>query len=278
MKQLIFLLFLNSSSLSFCQFISNKLTQEKVDKDVKGTTTLVALTGIDEFDEELKKGMKEYWNITEYDFVNKEEIEAKRSNPEYTFLEVIDLKVEAYSGTHYIQEFVFSALPQTTNMPITMLASAKIDDPLSSEIYRACHLVKFVHDAILLAIEGKKDNRGILQTHYNSLVSRLTKKTLLINEKDMEFLKVDDLKKLYPYSFKIVSPDKIREAIESKDDTYCYLVRLPSWIKYVLVADAATGEVIFNIYAVKSSYKDKQLSKRDIRSLSGKIEAAIKVK
>lgn len=69
MKQLIFLLFLNSSSLSFCQFVSNKLTQEKVDKDVKGTTTLVALTGIDE---ELKKGMKEYWNITEYDFVNKE--------------------------------------------------------------------------------------------------------------------------------------------------------------------------------------------------------------
>lgn len=72
MKQLIFFLFLNSSSLSFCQFVSNKLTQEKVDKDVKGTTTLVALTGIDEFDEELKKGMKEYWNITEYDFVNKE--------------------------------------------------------------------------------------------------------------------------------------------------------------------------------------------------------------
>lgn len=69
MKQLIFLLFLNSSSLSFCQFVSNKLTQEKVDKDVKGTTTLVALTGIDE---ELKTGMKEYWNITEYDFVNKE--------------------------------------------------------------------------------------------------------------------------------------------------------------------------------------------------------------
>lgn len=239
-------------------------------ENFKSSKTLVVLTGNKEFDENLKLGMNTYWKLTDYDFIEESEVKSKLSNKKYSFIMPLENQITDNVSTQSYP--ILALLLGGRTDGYNMIAHNEIDNfgkekSVIDASYRAKHLIKILHDYMLLKLDGKVRSycasmRSGLQNIYNEKNHLIKQKTLLIDEAQTK-LNETDAKKYYSGKVKITSKKEIEKIINKGDKDYCYLLPVFTRHKFIYVVDVETGSIIYDYY---SAY-GVTLKKSDIKKV-----------
>jgi len=256
------------------------------------TKTLILLTGNEKFDTNLAKGFKEFWTLTEYDFIESEkEIDTKDKSISY----LIPIKMtitDAYTTQHYKRYGLVIGGEESflyRNVADVILDNFGYEKFVTEAGYRAFGMPKLMQDFIQMRIDGEKISGATITKVrytagivYNKKSTNIKAKTLLIDKKQLKSGKYypygkkksyspDKFKKMYNGKVKFVTTAELEEAINQRNPNFTYLLTVCSRKKYILVVDCASASLWYNGYqpiGIGITSKDiKRLSK----SVNGKV-------
>ena len=205
-------------------------TRENLEHFFK-TKTLVVLdqNPLNTYDSEIQEAMENEWTITEYETIKYDEFEQKRKDPQYSFLMLVNIKYEndklnaVYKflnlslGGDY---FSMSQMPDIVSVPV---AYKNVDE--DSYNYKLGILVRFIQNHIKLIYEHPEVISANIFKYYNDNKGDVKTKTLYLIPEELEpsINSKARISKIYPYSFKLVTSDDIREAIKNRDESVVFL-------------------------------------------------------
>jgi hypothetical protein len=257
-----------------CVVLSGAWAQEQVPTKAEfdsffNTRTLVVMdpNPMSDFNFKIKEVMNKVWVLTEFDFISYNDFEAKKKDPSYSFLLTT---VATFDADNTKARYNFLSLllgqdvidigdmPDLCSIPLSYL---RVED--DSYAYKMEAFIRFIQDHVRLV----KDNPDLLRQnplkYYNKNVQSLKDKTLYLVKEDLaEEINTDaKIKKVYPYKFKLVTPEEVTAAIENKDPNVVFLHKVgPEGTKY----NARCYKIIVGAGDSKFYYFDyHMISKKD---------------
>ncbi|MFW5886312.1 MAG: hypothetical protein ACOCUL_01010 [Bacteroidota bacterium] len=195
------------------------------------TKTLIVLENnpLNEYNYVIKEVLEKEWTVTDYEFINFNEFDEKRKDPQYSFL-YMDIVSFENDKTDAQYKFLFVSLggdyfrrnqmPDIVSVPISY---ANVDE--ESYIYKLGLLVRFMHNHIKLLKEQPDLVDDQLFKYYNNNMGDVKSKTVYLMEHELskDINSVKRVKSYYPYPIRIVTKEEIAEAIEKRDDNVVFL-------------------------------------------------------
>ncbi len=181
------------------------------------------------YDGEIEKVMKEEWDITEWEMIPYAQFEEMRKNPEYSFLiltNVIFEKDELQARYKFLNLSLggnyakLNMMPDLVSVPV---AYANVED--ESYNYKLGILVRFIQNHIRLIHEHPEIISSNVFKHYNDNMKDVKTKALYLLPGEMarDVNSAARIQKIYPYPFRLVEKDDIREAVSNRDTTVVFL-------------------------------------------------------
>lgn len=205
-------------------------TRENIEHFLK-TTTLVVLdqNPLNTYDSEIEEAMKNEWTITRFETIPYDEFEKKRKDPQYSFLMLVNITYEndklnaVYKflnlslGGDY---FSVGQMPDIVSVPV---AYKNVDE--DSYNYKLGILVRFIQNHIKLIYEHPEIISANIFKYYNDNKGDVKTKTLYLIPEELEpsINSKARISKIYPYKFKLVTSDDIKEAITNRDESVVFL-------------------------------------------------------
>ena len=174
------------------------------------------------FNSYIRAAMKEYWKITQYEFIQGKEFNIRRQKPEYSFIVLTETTYEKdksnslYKFINLLQGKNVDKLGDMPEVCAVPLASASEDD--FGYGYKLGAILSFMQKHAQLIMEDpSKTGRRYLK-FYNENIPDLIKKTILVKQEDLapDINTVEKIRSIYSNKIEIVSEDEIVKAIESK--------------------------------------------------------------
>lgn len=276
-------------SMIFSTIMAITIAQSSIpDKDdinaLFNTKTMVVLLDnpLLEFNIVIKEVMEQEWNITEFEFITVKEFEKLRLDPQYSFLYMSKVTFDN-DKTDAIYRFLFLSLggdyfrknqmPDIASVP---LAYYSVDE--DNYIYKLAILVRFIQNhALLIRKQPEIVSANVLQ-YYNNNMKDIHGKTLFLLEEELS----DDvnstarIKKVYSSGFRIVTKEKITEAISDRNNNVVFLHKVgPEGTKinarcYKIIIGAADANFYYFDYHKISSKKPDGFLEQDFKKLERK--------
>lgn len=171
----------------------------------------------------IKEAVKQFWTITPYEFIDIEEFNKRRIDPAYSFIVLLetDYEKDKTGATFAFVNLILGMkvknleeMPEFCAIPIDFAG----EDADGDYAYKLGMIVRFIQQHAQVVMDNPK-NPGVRHLkYYNNLVSDVASKTILAREEDMEatLKSPEEISKLYPYPFLIVSEDEIMKAVAEK--------------------------------------------------------------
>ena len=195
------------------------------------TKTLVVLEDnpLMEYNQIIKKVMKQEWNITEYDFISSSEFEEKRKNPQYSFIYMAKVSFEAdktdaeYRFLHLSLGGDYFRLNEMPDIAAVPLSYYEVEE--DNYAYKLAILVRFMQMHAKLIKEHPEIVSANVFKHYNDNIKDIRDKTLYILENELApgVNSAARIKKVYPYKFRIATKEEIEKAIEERNPDVVFL-------------------------------------------------------
>jgi hypothetical protein len=248
------------------------------------TKTLVVMdqNPMSDFNFKIKEVMKKVWTLTEYDFISYNEFEAKRRDPSYSFLLTTTVTFAAdKTKARYtflsllIGQDVFDVgdMPDLCSIPLSYL---RVED--DSYAYKMEAFIRFIQDHVNLVKQHPEMLKENPLKYYNKNVQSLKDKTLYLVPSDLS----DDInteakiKKVYPYKFKLVTPEEVTAVIEKQDPDAVFLHKVgPEGTKYdarcykIIVGAADSKFYYFDYHMINKKDRDALLMS-DLKKMGSK--------
>jgi hypothetical protein len=205
-------------------------TRENLEAFFK-TKTLVVLdqNPLNTYDSEIMEAMENEWTITPFEFIKYDEFEQKRKDPQYSFLKLVNITYEndklnaVYKflnlslGGDY---FSINQMPDIVSVPV---AYNNVDE--DSYNYKLGILVRFIQNHVRLINEHPEIISANIFKHYNDNKGDVKTKTLYLIAEELEpaINSRARISKIYPYNFKLVTTEEIKDAITSRDENVVFL-------------------------------------------------------
>ncbi len=230
MKKLLFLFIL------FVGFISINAQKEylptQADLDHFLTTkTYVVLeeSPMSDFNFEIKEIMEKLWGLTEFQFIKTAEFNKLSADENASFLYTSLVKFEKdKTESRYVflhlsmggPNFSIDDLHDIVSVPLGYFG---VDQ--DNYIYKLGTLVRFMQNHIKLMQSNPEYITSNIFKHYNKNIQDVHQKTLYLIEDELskEVGTAARFKQYYPYKFKIVSREEVREAIFNGDEDIVFL-------------------------------------------------------
>jgi len=171
----------------------------------------------------IREAVKEAWTITPYEFIDIQEFNNRRSDPSFSFLVLLDTEYEK-DKTGSTFAFVnlllgkkvknIEEMPEFCAIPIDFAG----EDADADYGYKLELVIRFIQQHAQVVVDNPKNSGVRFLKYYNKFVSEVVNKTILAREEDMvsSLKSVEEIKKLYPYPFMIVSEEEIMTAVSEK--------------------------------------------------------------
>ncbi len=291
-QTLIFLLTFLLPILGYGQYSFVPKNLRAQEKFWNSTTLVVLEEGEEEYNEVLKTAMEEHWKHTPFEFIYSEELTGQISQEEYSFILPLSINMQE-SGSAAVSVSILGLimggkkgirsygrsdllsiglLDNTTARGIKEGRETTFDD----YSYRLHHIILFMHETLSIVNKESSMSSGAIVgvlikkflNYYKTKASNIRGKTLLI-DKDIfaEDINSKGFRSEYRYKYKIVSKDKIKEAIAAKEDKFCYLLTFKDPGIQFFIASCATAEIYYadRIGIGIVDYKD--IGKKEIKKL-----------
>ncbi|GAB4289941.1 MAG: hypothetical protein Kow0068_15430 [Marinilabiliales bacterium] len=227
-RVLIFVILIFFSYYTFGQ--KTVATQDQL-KEFFKTKTLVVIDDnpLSEYNMEIKKCIERSWKLTDFDFIELDEFEKLRKDPAYSFLTVDKVYYEK-DKTKATYEFLCLSLggdyrtitdmPQLCTVPLCYYGTDE-----ENYTYKIGTLINFIQEHILLTSKNPKLNSKNIISYYNKNLKSVKNKTLYLIKDEMapQINTEAKVKAIYPYKFKFVTREEVREAIDRNDDNVVFL-------------------------------------------------------
>lgn len=294
MKLTITLLTILITSQLFAQFGGTYSAEVLTSRFLK-TKTYIVLTGDKHFDENLAAGFKEFWTITEYEFIESEDkIDIKDQSVSY----VIPIKMtvtDNYSTQEYFRYGLVMGGNEpflTRNLADIILDNFGYEKRATEAAYRAFGIPKMMQDFIQMRIDGEpisgntitmvRYKTGLI---YNQKTTKVKAKTLLIDSRQLisgPYYPYPNKKSFSELTFsstydgkvKFVSTNELEEAINERNPNYTYMLAINERKKYLLVVDCESGSVWYNGYQPRGI----GVTKKDVKLLSKSVNGKTVIK
>lgn len=183
------------------------------------------------FNQAMKEAFKTFWKFGEYEFIDYDEFETARLDPEKSFVFIHSTKEMLGSEKIYFGYLVYALgskkartkpekMPWVASIPLTY---GEISDEYYN--YKLGMLVQFLqtHTDLILDTPGYTNDDVI--KNYNKRSSEIKDYTLYVLQEDLteKVYDLDDIEKVYPYDVYIVSQKEIKEMIYNKKDDALFL-------------------------------------------------------
>lgn len=174
------------------------------------------------YNEYIKDGVEAFWKITPYEFIDPEEFNLRRTDPDYSFIVLTQTNYEKDKSNglfNYINLLqgkdvdVLGEMPEICAIPLSFAGEEEEDYS-----YKLGAILAFMqkHAQMILADPSLTGRRYL--RYYNRFIPDVRNKTILVKEGDLA-AEISDMKKisaLYKNKIEIVSEETIMEAIEMK--------------------------------------------------------------
>lgn len=193
------------------------------------TTTLVVLYGnpFSSFNERFKEEMDRFWTITPYEFITYDEFRRKRSNDNYSFLILAEIKQQNVPHVYKFINFVlgdterdFNRMPDLGSVPLKFKDAGEY-----TYLYKLGAFVQFMQNN---AIEGSSRHSFQLTRLINVRDERLHEMELWLLKDELapEINTVEKINEHYPYTVKLVTTDDIQNAITEQRKDVAFLHKI----------------------------------------------------
>jgi len=230
MKKFVWVLSLLCMSFMYINAQEYLPSREDLDRFYK-TKTLVVLDDnpMLSYNFIIKDVMAQEWKLTPYDFISAAEFEAKRLDPQYSFIITTTVSFERDNtkanykflnlllGGNYIR---VNEMPDIVAVPLSYHGVYE-----DSYTYKLGSLLRFMQNHIdLITANPDKVTTNVFK-YFRDNIDSISSKTLYIVKDELApDVNVEaKIKKIYPYKFKIVTREEVEEAIEQRNPDVVYL-------------------------------------------------------
>lgn len=174
------------------------------------------------FNAYMKEAMKQYWTITQYEFISAKEFNVRRLKPEFSFIVLTETKYDKdksaslYNFINLLQGKKVDKLGEMPEICAVPLSFAGEDD--TEYGYKLGAILEFMQKHAQLIMEDpSKTGRKYLK-FYNENVPEVMKKTILVKQEDLapEIANMERIKAIYSNKIEIVPEEEIIKAIQEK--------------------------------------------------------------
>jgi len=248
------------------------------------TKTLVVLPDnpLLEYNYIIKDVMAQEWKITPFEFISFTKFEEMRKDPQYSFLYMSQLSFEhdktdaQYRFLHLSLGGNYFRIDQMPDIASVPLAYFSVEE--DNYTYKLAILVRFIQNHTLLIKEHPEIVSANVLNHYNDNIKDIKSKTLYVLEEELapEINSTARIKKIYPYSFKIVTKEEVTEAIKNRDENIVFLHKVgPEGTKlnarcYKVVIGAADAQFYYFDYHKISDKQPDGLLGDDFKKMAKK--------
>ncbi len=235
---------------------------------------------LSEFNSIIRTVMQQEWNVTDFDFISNKEFEAKRLDPQYSFIYMSKVAFEndktdaAYRFLHLSlggDYFRLNEMPDIASVP---LAYYGVDEDRYA--YKLAILVRFMQNHARLIREHPEIVSANVFKHYNDNIKDIRDKTLYLLKEELaqEVNSASRIKSVYPYEFKIVTVEEIEQAIRERKSDVVFLHKVgPEGTKinarcYKVIIGAADANFYYFDYHKISDKKPDGFLESDFKSLA----------
>lgn len=274
MRKLVALLCL--VSLSAAAFAERYVTRHEDIKTFMGTTTYVVLEDnpMSEYNFKIKEAVEKSWTITPYEFINTTQFEEMRGDITKSFLVKLDIKFtgDKLEATYNFLSVVLGAgvrkhtdLPDICSLPLAYKSVGE-----DSYAYKLKGLILATQYHIKNLDQNPKLIKKNIFKPYNKNRKQVKAKELWVLEQDLDrnVRSLTDVRKNYPHTVRIVTPDDIAKAVAEKNPNVIYLHKVgPEGTRlqarcYKILIDAVDGKMYyFNYHMINSKRGDGFLAK-----------------
>jgi len=201
------------------------------------TRTLVVLEGdmFSTYNLFIKVAMKEFWNITEYEFISQDDFEARRNDPQFSFIVLTETRFDKdKSGSTY--NFInlllgkkvgrLEDMPEMCAVPLSVVESDQFEYS-----YKVGMVLRFMQSHVKNlsddpSVKGKKYLK-----YYNQFVPELPSKNILVSEDDLEedVLSEKTNPSIFPENLVISTDEEVQKAIETRAENTVVLHKVGPW-------------------------------------------------
>lgn len=283
MKKLTFIAILAGFFLPVVSAQDYVPTKADIEKFFK-TKTLVVLEDnpLMEYNIVIQEIMKKEWTITPFEVIPYKEFEAKRKDPNYSFLMLVETRFErdkteaTYKfldlllGGNY---FRINEMPALAQVP---LAYEEVEE--HSYIYKLGTLVRFMQNHIKLMYEKPEIISSNIFKYYNDNIADIKNKVLYVTEEDLapQVNSEKRIKSVYPYKVRITTQDEIEKAIQDKDPDVVFLHKVgPEGTRlkarcYKVIIGAADAQFYYFDYHMINDKRPDGFLESDFKKLAKK--------
>ncbi|MBQ3635859.1 MAG: hypothetical protein II951_09625 [Bacteroidales bacterium] len=251
-------------------------------QNLKSTKTMVVVDDnmFSDYNAAIKTYMASDWKITEFEFISRKKFEQRKGDPSYSFLMTTngyyrdDDSKEKYT---YLSLLMGKKGAQINTMPdlisIPLCYSATTDQ---TYVYKMLAFMRFMLNHVEKVNNDPKLVSDSPLVQYRKDKKSLANKTLYLIKselaKDIQSEKA--IKKVYPYKFKFVGEDEIKQAIEEKDESVVFLHKVgPEKSKkkalcFTMIMGAADSQVYFFDYHKINGKNPDCLRAKDLESMA----------
>ncbi len=205
-------------------------SQQDLDQFYK-TKTLIVLeeNPMLEYNMVIKDVIEKEWKLTPYEFIKANEFEAKRMDPQYSFLVMTKVMFDR-DNTKAQYKFLHLLLGgdylRVNMMPDIVAIPMSFEDvEEESYIYKLASMVRLMHDHIDLITKRPDLITANVFKYYKDNLQDIRNKTMYVigEELNKDINSESLIKKVYPFPVKIVSKEEITQAIEERRKDIIFL-------------------------------------------------------
>ncbi|MCB8994471.1 MAG: hypothetical protein H6538_02565 [Bacteroidales bacterium] len=256
-------------------------TKEDLGKVIKSKTYVVLdESPISDFNFEIKEVMARVWTLNKFEFIKSSEFEKLSSNENYSFLYTSLVSFEKdktesrYLFLHYSlggPNLTIDDLRDVCSVPLAYFGT----DP-ENYIYKLGTIVKFIQNHVNLIYEKPELISNNIFKFYNDNIGDVHTKTLYLVQDELspEISTPARIKAIYPYKFKIVTREEIKQAIDDADENIVFLHKVGPEGKrtearcYNILIGAADAKFYYFDYHMISDKKPDGLLESDLKKLA----------
>ncbi len=193
------------------------------------STTYVVEDGrpFSDYNKRLKEEMDRFWTITPYEFITFDEFRRMRTNDNYSFLVLAEIKQRNVPHVYKFINFVlgdtnrdFNRMPDLGSVPLIFK-----DADEESFLYKLGAFVQFMQNN---AKEGSGRHNLQMTRFINVRDERLHQMELWLLEEELapDINTVEKINEYYPHTVKIVTKDDIQNAISQQREDVAFLHKI----------------------------------------------------
>lgn len=229
---------------------------------------------------EIKDAVKQYWDITEYEFLAFDDFLKRSRDTNASFLYTATVSFEKdKSDTRYTflclslggDHATLDQMKDIVNIPLSYYG---VDE--DSYSYKLGTLVHFMQKHVRMITEHPEMISQNVFNEYNDNMSAITGKTLYVIEEELENTIGSEarFRSVYPHAFKFVTREEVKEAIMNRDEDVVFLhkvgpegKKLKARVYKILIGAGDSDFYYFDYHKVNAKKPDAFLED-DLKKLS----------